>query len=304
MAWSATYTAALMVDARQRRRRKKHAARSLCVMPPLLPLRILFPVGLPFLYVCKAGGPRRKLRRERSVTVDPSAWLRPSRFELRGLYRVFNDAEYRFYRSNSAPPVESDSPFATNATLPYEPSDTYADGIWYLSATYFNGVIESGFLPIGDRGETYIRLEIVDGEVIANPPYGPDRWGLVASGAGVITVTAVYHQVGTLRADTWAITYTTDGNDPGTPPDISPTVTQAMRGAGMQILSYALPVQAQGTTVKVRLQTRRDDGDEGYKYSEGSTVKTLTADEIGGVAGVDDPIYGGVWPGRLPESLG
>jgi len=218
--------------------------------------------------------------------------------DARGLYRVFNAAGYRFYRSNSGPPAESDTPFATNATLPHEPTDTYADGTWYLSVSYFNGVLDSGFLPLGPHGETYLRLDIAAGAASGSPPMGPNDWRLEAQAAGVVRVLGVYFESGDDRADEWAIAYTTNGS---TPPADTPDVTQTMAG-GLAVLAYDLPGQSHGTTVKVRLQTRRNDGTAeapDWVYSAASTVLTLSADATGPSA----PPSAADWPGQLPEEV-
>jgi len=48
--------------------------------------------------------------------------------ELRGQYRVFNTAGYQFYRTLGSIPVPGvDLPFATNASLPHTPADTWGD---------------------------------------------------------------------------------------------------------------------------------------------------------------------------------
>ena len=215
-----------------------------------------------------------------------------------GLYHNFGTAEYRFYRSNLAPPLESDTPFATNASLPYTPVDLFADGIWYVSVAYYNGILTSGFLPLGPNGETYIRIEISGGVVLQTPPNPPISWELELRPAGVIRVKAFYQQTGSLRATQWAITYTTNGSTPGAPPAVSPTVSAAMPSSGAAVLEYDLPGQADGTTVKVRLQTRRNDGGT-WRYSENSIVKSLVADAAGPMA----PLVLQPWPGRLPEGV-
>jgi len=254
------------------------------------------PRRIPFVPILLSGrsalaAARRELRRK-SLAADPSVFRTRFRHDARGLYRVFNAAEYRFYRSNAAPPVEGDVPFATSAALPHTPADVYADGTWYLSASYFNGVIDSGFLPLGPAGETYLRLDLADGEESGSPPAGPTDWRLALDAAGVVRVVGFYWESGSLRADQWALAYTTDG---GAPAADAPDVTATM-AAGLAILDYALPGQADGTTVKVRLQTRRDD-DGDWVYSEDSVVKTITADAAGPTA----PLDAQRWAGALPE---
>lgn len=197
----------------------------------------------------------------------------------RGKYRIFAAAEYRFYRSQSAPPVAGDTPFATSSTLPHEPADTYADGTWYLAVSWFNGIFDSGFLPIGPLGEPYLRLDLASGAETISPPAGPLRWHLQARAGGVVRVAGVYCQAGALRAGQWALAYTVDGS---TPAADSPGVTQAMAAADLDYLVYDLPAQPHGTTVSVRLQTRRNDGT--WVYSEGSEVETISADDSGPAA--------------------
>jgi len=116
--------------------------------------------------------------------------------EHRGKYRVFNAAEYRFYRSDTAPPDEGDSPFATSASLPHTPTNIYADGIWYLSVSYFNGVLDSGFLPLGPNGETFLRLDISGAEESGSPPDGPATWHIEQRAGGVVGVVGFYMQGG------------------------------------------------------------------------------------------------------------
>jgi hypothetical protein len=218
--------------------------------------------------------------------------------DARGKYRVFNAAEYRFYRSDSAPPAEGAVPFATSATLPATPAETYADGTWYLSCSYFNGVIDSGFLPLGPNGETYLTLMLSGGAEVGNPPNGPVDWRLEQTAGGVVRVHGVYCQDDALRADGWAIAYTTDGS---TPPADAPDLDQNLLGAaGLEVLQYDLPAVAHGTLVKVRLQLRRNDGSDAapdWVYSAESTVKTLTVSTTGPAA----PLGGDRWPGPLQE---
>lgn len=279
------------------------ALRSLHRWPPARPIknRLIIPpypaspaTQPPYPVIISRGRrTRQPTRISRSRVLARAAFRGKYYHDGRGLYRVFNAATYRFYRSNSAPPVEGDSPFATNATLPHTPADTYANGLWWLSVSYFNGVIDSGFLPLGPAGETYLRLRVLAGYEFNVPPNGPLDWRLEARASGVVRVVGVYWQGDALRATQWAIAYTTDGSSP---PAGTPDETVTMPTGGLAVLAYDLPGQANGTTVKVRLQTRRQDGPTWW-YSEGSTVKTRTAD----AAGPTVPLDLEAWPGRLPE---
>ncbi len=230
-------------------------------------------------------------------------WLYSPAFEAfraacRGLYRIFNDAEYRLYRSNVAPPEEEDVPFATSSSLPYQPPDLFADGTWYLSASYFNGVIDSGFLPLGPRGETYLVLEVSGGVSLTDRPGLPNSSRLELRAGGVVRIVAFYAGVadGAGRATEWAIAYTTNGSTPATD---TPDILVAMRSGPLAILSYDLPAQANGTTVKVRVQTRREILDPDYRYSSAGDVLSATADAAGPAAPADLQS----WSGPLPEDF-
>lgn len=203
--------------------------------------------------------------------------------DARGLYRVFNAAEYRFYRSNSAPPVEGDAPFDTNATLPYEPSAPFADGTWWLSMSYFNGVIDSGFRSVGPRSETARRIDISGGKLINSPPFGPEDWRLELLTGGVVRIVAYYGESGTKRATEWAIAFTPDGSDPAAD---SPDIVVPIEAGGVAILSHRLPAQPDTTVVKVRLRTRRKDNGS-FIYSQNSLVQQLIVDTNGPAAVLD-----------------
>lgn len=299
MAWPSE-AGSLQQGQSRRRRRSSRRIRSRFFAPTTTP-----PVGggtggvagggVVIVPPTKAATKAKRKRPLRSRVFTPETFRTKFYFEGRDQFRIFNDALYRFYRSNSAPPVESDTPFATNVTLPHEPSDLYANGVWYVSVSYFNGVIDSGFLPVGPNGETYLRLDIAAGVSENNPPNAPTEWHLEVRAGGVVRVVGLYVQTGTLKANEWAITYTTDGSTPGTPPAVSPTIVAAVDVGPFSVLAHDLPAQSDGVTVKVRLQMRRLD--TGQVYSEGSTVKTATADAVGPTAPLDLTAHPGTIPG-------
>lgn len=244
-------------------------------------------LGLSAFEVTAAGGTPGQVP---AVAADATLYPR-YHLDARGVWRIFNETEYRFYWG-AAIPEETDSPQETSATLPYTTTDTFDGTITrYFSASWFNGALDSGFLPLGPNGETYLRLDLVDGVEVGNPPQPPNEWRLEAKGAGVVRVWGLYYELGDNRAATWAIAYTTDGSDP---PADTPDVTQAMPAGGLAILQYDLPATADATTVKVRLQTYRS-GDT--TYSENSTIETITSDAAGPTA----PLDAERWPGGLPE---
>lgn len=232
----------------------------------------------------------KKGLRPRSRVISNPAGRGKFYFDARGKYRIFNAACYRFYRSSSGPPQEGDTPFATSASLPHTPADTYAGGKWYLSMSYFNGVIDSGFLPLGAKGETYLRLDISGGAEVDSPPPGPNEWQLEVRPGGVIRVTGVFFAPEDGVSYDWNVAHTVDGSDP--PEDSGSTVKES-EGRGIHILSHDLGGNPGGTTVKVRLQMRTTAGG----HSEDSVVKSAVADDAGPAA----PPGGEVWPGRLPE---
>lgn len=198
-------------------------------------------------------------------------------FDCRGLFRIFNAAVYRLYRSNVAPPAESDVPWTTSATLPVTPADAFADGTWWISVSYFNGVLDSGFLALGDRGETYRKLVISGGVASADPPQAPIAWHLERQAGGVVRIIAVAYAA---VASEWTVGYTDDGSDPA---EDSSDVTATL-AAGMSVWEYDLPAAAHGATVKVRVQVRRNDGTVGvpvWVYSDGSAIQSVTADATG-----------------------
>jgi len=259
--------------------------------PRLLPL----PPAPP-----EAQGPRRIVRLE--DLADRRSFLRGRRYlEGRGKYRVFNSACYELWRSlGSAPDWDSDTPFATASSLPDTPADVYADGVWYLALTYNNGVIRSGFYPVGREGEPYHVITVSGGVALATPPTGAVEVALQLRASGVVRVVAYYIPFldgDTNRADEWSLAVTYDGSAPA---EDTPDVTQAMTKSGAsEALVYDLPAQANGTTVKVRVQTRREDAGPVWVYSDGSSILTATADAAGPAA----PGSADAWPGLLPEEF-
>jgi len=218
----------------------------------------------------------------------------------RGLYRVFNPAVYRFWWTTGTPPVAGTTPTATNLTLAFAPSGTFADGTYFLSVSLFDGVLDSGFLPLGPGGENYLTMVISGGALLPTPPSAPTNASLIVLGGGVIQIVAYYYSDadGVNAATEWAIAYTTDGT---TPPNGSPTVTQAMPigGSDLQVLVFNLPAQTAGTVVKVQLQTARLIAGPSYVYSTPGTVLSATAV----TAGPSAPLGVQSWPGNPPEGV-
>lgn len=257
--------------------------------PPLVPHRIV-----PRVRALRRSVHRRALRSGLQTVSSAGLTVVRYRVSLRDQYTIFNTAEFRFYKAVGTPPLETDTPFDENATLPYEPAFLFLDGQHFLSVSYFNGVQDSGFLPIGPNGETYLRLEVAGGLEINLPPQGPTAVVLTKLPNGVIRIAALYVQTGVLRGNEWAVAFTTDGSTPATD---TPTITKTIVGDPVALYEHDLPAQADGTTVTVRVQIRRLDS--GQVYSENSTVVVETADAVGPVA----PAGGTTWKGALPEEL-
>jgi len=294
-----------------------------CRLPPRRRSQIIGPgpetLGGPscrpplFLGSSVFAGRRLPPRRQSKVTGTHRSPFASHYQELRGLYRIFNylpgaGAEpygWRVYHAVGSPPeaVPGDL-WASSSAEPFTPNIVLGDGVHYFSMAYFNGVLESGFRPVGPNGEPYLVLTVSGGAEVLSSPQGPYLAELVLQPSGVVRVIAQYNPyaddsaggAGSMAADEWAIAYTVNG---AAPPTDTPDVTEAMSFvcSGHARLVYDLPGQADGTTVKVRIQTRRDDGS--WNYSEGSEVLTAIADAVGPAA----PDVARAWAGRLPEDL-
>ena len=230
--------------------------------------------------------PRRSIARSGP---PPISWGRNYAL-ARGAYRVFNAAGYRFFRSNTGPPATTDTPFATSSTLPVQPAISFADGTWYVSASYFNGVLDSGFLPLGNNGETYLKLEISSGSQLPTRPAAPQNVQALVLPATVIRVQGVYLAAvdGANAATEWAISYTTDGSAPTAN---SPTVVVAMSGGPMALLSYDLLTVPAAVSVRILVQVRR-----GTIYSIPGAEVDVYSSTFSPLAPVDLQ----AWPGQLP----
>ena len=203
--------------------------------------------------------------------------------EARGLYRIANAPEFRFYQTSggAVPLPDTDTPFAVAASLPDEPAATFADGDRRFAATEFNGFIES-------HARQHDRIFVVGGAAAATPPAEPFDQALVDRAGGVIEITAAYTSSGEpsdLIADTWAIWFTTDGSTPD--PDNDPaddTVAMVFGRDALSLLEwsaagpYTLPAQADGVVVKVVVRARRAaDGAD----SVNGTIITATVSTSG-----------------------
>jgi len=175
---------------------------------------------------------------------------------VRGLYRIFNAAGYRlYYEDGRTPEPGRDTVRDTNASVPWTPTFNFksADADYRVGVTYTDGINESGLV-------VPTRIEIDSGAKLPARQRKPARFWMAPDADGVVIVKAIYHKPRDANAETaathWAIWYTTDGSDPdtGTAPDYTETMTFAK---GVARLAKSLPAQADGTTVKVAVRTRR-----------------------------------------------
>lgn len=215
--------------------------------------------------------------------------------DARGQYRVFNAAEYRYRWNNARAPSLIDPIDETKATLDLTTAATFADGIWRFAVTFFNGIYDSGFLPVGPFGEPYLILTIDGGVVIGNPPQKPDSWSLRVVGnnpasTGVVWVDGFYTELGALRADEWYVEFSTD--------QVSWTpATQAVPAIGVAVLRKDIPSSwSDGAEVFVRVRMRRDDSGT-WIYSDGiDDVRSIIVNGEGPTA----PLGGDQFTAPLP----
>lgn len=314
MAWPTELPAVL--DDPARRRRQRRARRR--AVPPVMPRTATFldlgAVAAAMDQVLDTGrrrrsaGSRRRSPRlgPRQLRAGPVEAIQPVvyRADMRGVAWILNEAEFRFYRSSAGPPLETDPPFATNATLAHEPTTTYSSpATWFISVSFFNGAIDSGFLPIGLNGETFVRLELVGGQVVNGPPLAPHLWAVVPAPGGDVRLTGVYFQTGALKATHWGISGIGQwiASTPFPPsPDNAQTFVPMGTG-GIQVLDHTLDANLpHGTRVIMRLQTVRNDGTAEtpiWVYSEGSETKEVVMLN----AGPSVPLQAASLVGRLPE---
>lgn len=244
---------------------------------------------------------RKKTNRSRSAITLPT-WPRRYYTSGRGLWRIINTAEYRFYRKLDNQPVKTDTWFAVNATLPFTPTETFGDGVWWIGVTRFDGNLESGFLPLGNNGATFLRLEISGGIEVLQPPQPPNNWHLERQAGGVVRVKATYKEFGETRATQWALFYVINNDGvpllPTLPPAGTPTETIDMPERGLAVLSHDLPAGGSGDAVRLYVLTRRSDGAGGWLYSDPGRWEGMFV-EFGG--SVSSPLAGDKWIGRVAE---
>ena len=223
-----------------------------------------------------------------------------------GLWRINNTAGYNFRWNQNRPPKKTDAINDFSETLPYTPDVTFTTGIVYLAMTEFNGTHESDFYPVGPNGEPYVRIDLDAGVQTISPPAKPTQPTLVDIGGGNARCIAYYSQHRN-RATQFTISISTDGS---LPPVDTATYTATI-GAGILVpLTLDLDADldpgtfplANGTVLRVRIQTRRNDGTDvspNWTYSETNDkdVQQITIDSIG----PDAPPGAVIYPGYKPK---
>ena len=169
------------------------------------------------------------------------------KYQLRRYYRVFNTPEYRFYKSTTNPPVTGiDETWDTNSSLPHQVNEALADDLYYLAATYYNGIYEGGYT----KAE---RLLISGGESVDTPPSAPHSTWLEQRSGGVIRVHARYSpQDGETAANKFAVWYKVGAGTYNIIPNYTPS-------AALRRLKQDLPTQADDTLITVMIKTLRED---------------------------------------------
>jgi hypothetical protein len=214
------------------------------------------------------------------------------------LWRIFNAAEFRAYWSNSGPPVPGSTPQATGPSLPFVTAGL-ADGTWWFSLSWFNGVFDSQFLPIGPNGETFLRLDLAGGHVTGSPPAGPTSCQLQNVAGGIVRIIGLATAAATMQfPESWAIAWTADGSTPAA--GAASIFIPFTAGQWLGLLDYVLPAQAAGATVKVCLQTAINTGTAlapVWVYSESSILQSIVLP----TSGPSPPLEATDWPGELPS---
>lgn len=234
------------------------------------------------------------------AVINPGLFRERTYGSGRGCYVIEGEAHVLFYWGTS-PPDENSAADAEQSDFPYTTDDTFTDGTYYFAARVTNGLYTSPFIPVGPNEETYLRIDLSSGTETEEPPGNPKVAKLIVCSGGVVKVVVAYFQVNsTVRADQICITATYDGTDPA---EDTPDYTIDIPAHGPVMKTYDLPAQSHGTTVKARVQMRRNDGTSespNYIYSDTDSddILTAAADAQGPSAPMDAEIYPGILKGE------
>lgn len=204
------------------------------------------------------------------------SWRKRHATQVRGLSRVFNAAEYRFYRKDGSAPVPgTDSPHATASSLPDTPAGAWSDGDWYVTVTYFNGIIESLPKLQGPDGTAAKRLEISGSLEVDAAPGDPSEVTVSAIAGAKIRVVAIYSQARDrgrgITPTHWRLSWSGDASG-------SASIAFATAQNEEIRLDYEITL-SDGQSVTVVVKTGYDPG-TGFVESDGVQA-TVTADSTG-----------------------
>jgi len=199
-----------------------------------------------------------------------ASWQTPIVAEIaaRGLFRIFNAAGYRLYKSSALPLSLADL-WSTVSTLPATPG-AVADGTWYFGVSYFDGVYDGGFAPVGPNGEPYLTAVIASGAATPPPPAAPLSLILSEDAPGVCGVTATGPQLAAAALPyQWQLSYTVNGG-------AATVLAYPYAAGGVAVLAVELPAQAPASVIAVSLVIQRNDGTAGSPVWTSSAAATAS----------------------------
>ena len=215
--------------------------------------------------------------------------------EVQGKYRVANAAlaRYEIYHGTDASPDFDAAPEETFSSLPHETTLTLsADHTHHIVTRYRN---EYNMLSANIE-EEIIALDS-GGEEIEPIPSEPRDILVEAAADGEIRIRANYFyrdDSEDARADEFALWWTTDGSEPNPAGAADATSTMTLVDSYAK-LDYTTDADfAYGTTVKVLVRTRRNDGADDYD-SDNTTSYSATAT----FAGPEQPDPAGAFFARI-----
>lgn len=206
-------------------------------------------------------------------------WRKKYQTQVRGRSRIFNAAQYRFYRKDGSVPVPGvDSAHATASSLPSTPAGAWADGDWYITVTYFNGVIESLPKLQPPDGTPAKFLEIASSAEVDLAPGDASEYSISAIAGAKIRAQAIY----SLASDRgrgvtpthWRLSWTGDASG-------SASIAFGTSQNEEVRLDYEISL-SDGQEITLTIKTGYDPG-TGFVESAGVQA-TITADSAGPAA--------------------
>jgi hypothetical protein len=192
---------------------------------------------------------------------------------------------YELYRGVNAEPDLAGAAWETFTSLPHSTASLSVGNTYRFVLRQRNR-----YGLISENTTSTVITVAGDGTQTATPPSAPtDITGLALDG-GVVQISAVYTPApdGDNAATTWLVYHRTNGTNPDPATD-TPAETAMVNADGLVKLTWESAAQADGTTVKVLVRTRRDGTPDAD--STNSTIVTVTA-ETSGPAAVAEPADG------------